>query len=149
MTRLIRVSTIGFTQTSAKRFFERLEQAQTKKVLDVRLNNSSQLAGFAKGNDLSYFLTKISNIDYGTDLLLAPTQDILKAFKKEKGDWSVYEDKFLSLMAQRKIEEKLKPEMLEGVCLLCSEATPHQCHRRLVCEYLNKKWGNILDVKHL
>ncbi|MGB6174740.1 MAG: DUF488 domain-containing protein, partial [Methylocella sp.] len=74
---------------------------------------------------------------------------MLKAYKKEKRDWDVYEGRFLALMAERKIEERFKPEMFDGACLLCSEATPHHCHRRLVCEYLNKKWGGALEVRHL
>jgi hypothetical protein len=74
---------------------------------------------------------------------------MLKAYRKEKGDWQVYEGRFLSLMAERQIESRLKPEMLDGACLLCSEATPHHCHRRLVCEYLNGKWNGTLTVRHL
>lgn len=143
------VTTIGFTKTNAEGFFERLIGAGVKKVVDVRLHNTSQLAGFAKANDLSYFLRKLGGIQYVHQPLLAPTDTILKAFKKDKGDWSVYEDRFLGLMQERKIEARLKPEMLEGACLLCSEATPHHCHRRLVVEYLNSKWGKTLAVKHL
>lgn len=143
------VTTIGFTKTNAEGFFERLIGAGVKKVVDVRLHNTSQLAGFAKADDLSYFLRKLGGIQYVHQPLLAPTDTILKAFKKDKGDWSVYEDRFLGLMQERKIEARLKPEMLEGACLLCSEATPHHCHRRLVVEYLNSKWGETLAVKHL
>jgi len=143
------VTTIGFTKTNAEGFFERLLDANVKKVVDVRLHNTSQLAGFAKADDLAYFLKKLGGIHYVHQPFLAPTDDILKAFKKDKGEWSVYEDRFLALMQDRKIENRLKPEMLEGACLLCSEATPHHCHRRLVVEYLNKKWGQTLFVKHL
>lgn len=145
----VRVATIGFTKSNAENFFGRLLSAQVKVVVDVRLHNTSQLAGFAKADDLAYFLDKIGGIRYVHQPLLAPTDDILKAFKKEKGDWKVYQDKFLSLMEARKIEDRFKPEMLEGSCLLCSEATPHYCHRRLVVEYLNKKWNAALAVKHL
>jgi uncharacterized protein (DUF488 family) len=143
------VFTIGFTQTTASHFFERLLNAGTKKVIDVRLNNSSQLAAFAKAKDLAYFLKKIGSIEYLHMPLLAPTQSILTAFKKEKGDWNVYQGRFLSLMAERQIETKFTPQMFDGACLLCSEATPHYCHRRLVCEYLNQKWHNSLEVRHL
>jgi uncharacterized protein YeaO (DUF488 family) len=115
----------------------------------VRLHNTSQLAGFAKADDLAYLLKKIGAIQYVHQPLIAPTDSILKAYKKEKGDWSVYEGRFLSLMNERKIEARLRPDMLEGACLLCSEATPHHCHRRLVVEYLNEKWGGALSVKHL
>jgi uncharacterized protein (DUF488 family) len=143
------ISTIGFTQTTAERFFERLLKSDVKKVVDVRLHNTSQLAGFAKADDLAYFLKKVGGIQYVHQPLLAPTDAILKAYKKEKSDWDVYEGRFLSLMAERKIEQRLKPEMLDGACLLCSEATPHHCHRRLICEYLNEKWGGRLSVRHL
>jgi uncharacterized protein (DUF488 family) len=145
----VTVSTIGFTKTTAEGFFERLLKSGVKKVIDVRLHNTSQLAGFAKADDLAYFLNKIGGIQYAHQPLLAPTDAMLKAYKKEKGDWDVYEGRFLSLLAEREIEGRLKPEMLEGACLLCSEATPHHCHRRLVCEYLNSKWRGILTVRHL
>jgi uncharacterized protein (DUF488 family) len=143
------VTTIGFTKSNAESFFERLLRAGVRMVIDVRLHNTSQLAGFAKADDLAYFLRKIGGIGYLHHALLAPTDDILKAYKKEKGDWTVYEDRFLGLMRERKIETRLKPEVFENACLLCSEATPHHCHRRLVVEYLNEKWGNALAVKHL
>jgi len=146
---LIKTATIGFTRSNAEHFFERLIKAGVTKVIDVRLHNTSQLAGFAKAEDLAYFLKKIGGVEYVHQPILAPTDDILKAYKKEKGDWSVYQGRFLQLMEERKIEQRLRPEMLEGVCLLCSEATPHHCHRRLVVDYLNGKWGNVLAVKHL
>lgn len=143
------VSTIGFTKTTAEGFFERLLKSGVKRVVDVRLRNTSQLAGFAKSDDLAYFLKKIGGIEYAHQPLLAPTDAMLKAYKKEKGDWDAYEARFMALMAQRQIENRLRPEMLEGTCLLCSEATPHHCHRRLVCEYLNEKWNGALSVHHL
>jgi uncharacterized protein (DUF488 family) len=143
------VSTIGFTKTDAEGFFERLLSAGVKQVVDVRLHNTSQLSGFAKAGDLAYLLKKIGNIRYTHQPLLAPTDDMLKAYKKEKGDWTLYESRFLALMSQRKIEDRFRPDMLDGACLLCSEDTPHHCHRRLVCEYLNAKWGSALAVRHL
>ena len=143
------VSTIGFTKTTAEKFFERLLKAGVKKLVDVRLHNTSQLAGFAKADDLAYFLRKIGGIQYVHQPLLAPTDEMLKAYKKEKGDWTAYERRFLNLMSERKIENKFTAEALDGACLLCSEATPHHCHRRLVCEYLNEKWNGALDVRHL
>ena len=145
----VNVFTIGFTQTTAKSFFDRLAKANVKKIIDVRLHNTSQLAGFAKADDLAYFLDRIGEIEYTHEPLLAPTDAILKAFKKEKGEWGVYEDRFRALMKERRVEQLLNPEMLEGACLLCSEATPHHCHRRLVCEYLNEHWDAALEVHHL
>lgn len=143
------VTTIGFTKTNAKGFFDRLVSAGVKVLYDVRLHNTSQLSGFAKADDLAFFLEKIGNIRYQHQPLLAPTDPMLKAFKRGKGDWGEYQQKFLSLMAERKIEERFNPSLFDGACLLCSEATPHYCHRRLVCEYLNGKWGGALKVRHL
>ncbi len=143
------LATIGFTKTTAEKFFDRLKIAGVRKVIDVRLHNTSQLAGFAKSDDLAYFLKKICDAQYVHQPLLAPTDDILKAFKRDKGDWNIYEKSFMRLMEQRKIEERLKPEMFQGACLLCSEDKPHHCHRRLVCEYLNAKWEGALKVRHL
>lgn len=145
----IGLSTIGFTKTSASNFFDRLKSANVRTVIDVRLHNTSQLAGFAKADDLAYFLKEICGARYLHQPLLAPTDDILKAFKRDKGDWNTYENAFMRLMEQRKIETQLKPESFEAGCLLCSEDKPHHCHRRLVCEYLNAKWGGTLNVRHL
>jgi uncharacterized protein (DUF488 family) len=145
----VKLSTIGFTKTNAEGFFERLRKAGVKTVIDVRLHNTSQLAAFAKADDLAYFLNKIGNIKYLHQPLLAPTDSMLKAFKKEKGEWSAYECRFLALMAERQIERILTPLSLDGACLLCSEATPHYCHRRLVCEYLNDRWSGALQVNHI
>jgi uncharacterized protein (DUF488 family) len=145
----ITVSTIGFTKTTAEGFFERLLSAGVKKVVDVRLHNTSQLAGFAKADDLAYILKKIGGIQYVHQPLLAPTDPMLKAYKKEKGDRHAYEERFLELMSERQIENRFNPEIFDDACLLCSEATPHHCHRRLVCEYLNEKWSGALSVRHL
>ena len=143
------VTTIGFTKTNAKEFFGRLATAEVKVLYDVRLHNTSQLSGFAKADDLAYFLDKIGGIKYHHEPLLAPTDNMLKAFKRDKGDWNEYKNNFLGLMLERKIEERFNPPQFNGACLLCSEATSHYCHRRLVCEYLNGKWGGALQVKHL
>jgi uncharacterized protein (DUF488 family) len=116
--------------------------------VDVRLNNISQLAGFTKRDDLSYFVDAICGIDYVHLPILAPTQDILDAYKKQKGDWSLYEREFLDLMRSRRIESEVSRELMNGACLLCSEDTPQHCHRRLVAEYLADKWGGI-EIEHL
>ena len=143
------LTTIGFTQTSAEGFFGRLLAAGVRKVIDVRLHNTSQLAGFAKAEDLAYFLARLGGINYAHEPLLAPTDEILRRFKKEKGEWRVYEDRFIGLMHERAIETRFTPEMFADACLLCSEAAPHHCHRRLVVDYLNARWGNVLAVRHL
>lgn len=144
----MKVYSIGFTKTTAESFFTRLQKAGVKKVLDVRLNNVSQLAGFAKKNDLRYFLKAICSIDYAHQPELAPTQDLLDAYKKHGGQWAEYEKRFLELMASRRIEEIVARDAVDGACLLCSENKPHHCHRRLVAEYLKDKWGD-LEICHL
>ncbi len=145
----INVFTIGFTKKTAAYFFEKLRCAGVKRVLDVRLSNASQLAGFAKKDDLPYFLKRLGGMEYVHLTELAPTKEMLDAYKKHKGDWTVYEDQFLELMAKRRIEEHLDKETLDGGCLLCSEDKPHHCHRRLVAEYLQDRWGGEMRVTHL
>lgn len=144
----MKVHTIGFTKTSAERFFVRIQKAAPKRVIDVRLNNVSQLAGFAKKDDLKYFLKAICGVDYVHRPELAPTQELLDAYKKNGGDWSTYEKSFLDLMAERRIENVIPREQVDNACLLCSEDKPHHCHRRLVAEYLRSKWGD-LSIEHL
>ena len=144
----IELFTIGFTQKTACEFFTNLKGAGVRRVVDVRLNNNSQLAGFSKKEDLAYFLKEIGGIEYIHLPELAPTQDILDAYKKHKGDWGIYEKQFLDLMARRQVEKTVRPDLLDHGCLLCSEHLPHHCHRRLVAEYLNAKWGSI-KTKHL
>lgn len=143
------IFTIGFTKKSAETFFEELKSAGVKRLLDVRLNNVSQLAGFTKKDDLRYFTKAICDIEYLHLPLLAPTAQILDPYKKQKnGDWPLYERQFLDLMEERRIEQMLSPELLDGACLLCSEEKPHHCHRRLVAEYLKGKWGDV-KIEHL
>ena len=144
----MRIFTIGFTQKGAQRFFEMLRDSGAKRVVDVRLNNVSQLAGFAKKDDLAYFLKEICDMDYVHLPLFSPTQDILDEFKKRKGDWQKYETRFLDLMKKRRVEEIATPDVLSESCLLCSEDRPDHCHRRLVAEYLNRHWGNV-EIRHL
>ncbi len=148
MNNSIQLFTIGFTKKGAKTFFESLQNAGVKRLLDIRLNNVSQLAGFAKKADLEYFLNTICDIDYAHLLDLAPTKEIVDEYKKNKGDWQQYEVQFLELIRQRKIEDKVSPDLIDGACFLCSEASPNHCHRRLVAEYLNQQWGNV-DIQHL
>ena len=140
--------TIGFTKKNAQQFFTLIKQSGLKRVLDIRLNNVSQLAGFTKKDDLRYFLKEICDVEYVHLPELAPTKEILEAYKKAKEDWSVYEGKFHALMVQRRIEKKVARELVDGGCFLCSESTPEQCHRRLVVEYLQEQWGD-LEVRHL
>jgi uncharacterized protein (DUF488 family) len=141
------VFTIGFTRKSAAEFFGLLRTAGVKRLVDVRLNNVSQLAGFTKRDDLAFFVKELCGAEYVHEPLLAPTQAMLDAYKKAKGSWSEYERRFLQLMAVRAIEDKIDRELLAGPsALLCSEPTPEHCHRRLVLDYLRDKWGDIRAV---
>jgi len=146
----VEIFTIGFTRTTAEDFFGRLKSNRIERLLDVRLNNKSQLAGFAKRDDLAYFLRQLVDAEYEHAPLLAPTQDILDDFKKRKEmPWEEYEDRFLGLMRERQIEDQLRPsEFSRRTVLLCSEDTPERCHRRLVAEYLRQHWKNV-EIIHL
>lgn len=144
----MKIFTIGFTNKKAQDFFGKLRLARVKRVVDVRLNNISQLAGFSKKDDLKYFLREIGGIDYVHVPELAPTKELLDAYKKFKGDWSVYEKEFLELMERRRIEATLAKDLIDDGCLLCSEDKPHHCHRRLVAEYLQRRWPQV-SVEHL
>jgi uncharacterized protein (DUF488 family) len=142
------IFTIGFGQTPAAEFFGKLKQAGVRRLLDVRLNNTSQLAAYAKRDDLKFFLRAICDADYEHEPLLAPTQEMLDAYKKHKGSWQDYERQFLSLVAERRIEENLDRGRfaIEPTVLLCSEHTAEHCHRRLVLDYLGSKWSDIVAV---
>ena len=141
------VFTIGFTQTTAEHFFGRLRHAGVERLLDVRLRNDSPLAGFAKARDLPYFLRELIGADYAHEPLLAPTAEIMDAFKKGKGDWEDFAPGFRALLAERSVETVLDPADFERpTALLCSEAAAEHCHRRLVVECLAEHWGNVRSV---
>jgi uncharacterized protein (DUF488 family) len=143
------IYSIGFTQKSAGEFFGTLKAHGIERLLDVRLNNTSQLAGFAKQVDLAYFLREICNCAYEHEPLLAPKQEMLDAFKKHKGSWDAYAEAFLNLMRSRKIESAIPKKSFEQkTVLLCSELTADHCHRRLVLEYLQQSWQDVI-IHHL
>jgi uncharacterized protein (DUF488 family) len=143
------IYTIGFAKKSAEAFFGALRKAGIKRLVDIRLNNTSQLAGFTKRDDLKFFLKELCNSEYIHEPLLAPTPEILNSYKKKKISWQEYEQRFLELMAERKIEEKIDRSLFNGpTVLLCSEPKADRCHRRLVLEYLQNNWGN-LKIIHL
>ncbi|RWX50790.1 hypothetical protein VU01_12633 [Candidatus Electrothrix marina] len=144
----IKLYTIGFTKKSAKVFFTTLRNAGITKLIDIRLNNVSQLSGFAKRDDLIFFLTELCDCKYKHIPDWAPTKDILDSYKKKQINWNEYVLHFAKLINERKIEKKLNAEELNNACLLCSEPTPEQCHRRLVGEYLKEKNKNI-ELNHL
>ena len=140
----IQLFTIGFTQKNAENFFTTLRKARIRRILDIRLNNVSQLAGFAKRDDLRFFLKEICIADYYHLPECAPTVEILDEFKKNKGSWETYVQRFCPLIRSRRIETVLTPELLDYGCLLCSEPTPQKCHRRLVAEYLQERVGDLV-----
>jgi uncharacterized protein (DUF488 family) len=144
----MRLFTLGFTKKSAEEFFGRLERSGASRLVDVRLNNVSQLAGFTKKDDLRFFTEAICGVPYLHLPILAPTQAMLDGYKKAKGGWEAYERPFLGLMAERQVERALSREQLDGACLLCSEDRPDHCHRRLVAEYLKRHWADV-EIVHL
>ena len=144
----IKLFTIGFTRKSAEHFFTMLSKAGVQRVIDIRLHNVSQLAGFAKRDDLRFFLKAICGADYLHLPELAPTKELLDAFRKDGGNWPAYEKDFLKLIAARQIEKRVAKDLVHWGCLLCSEETPDHCHRRLVAEYLADKWGDVA-ITHL
>lgn len=145
----MKVYTIGFTKKKAEVFFKLIKSNDVKRIIDVRLNNVSQLAGFAKKEDLIFFLNEICQTDYQHIPDLAPTKEMLDAYKKKTISWEMYEDKFINLIAKRNIEKNIDKEIFKDGCLLCSEHEPDHCHRRVVVDYLNKCWDGNLQVKHL
>lgn len=146
---MAKVFTIGFTEKSAAEFFTLLRKSSTTRLLDVRLNNRSQLAGFAKRDDLRFFLNELCSIEYIEVADLAPEPGMLKDYRNRLISWDRYEALYLELMAKRSVERKLDRALLSDACLLCSEHKPHHCHRRVALDYLRQCWGDVLDVTHL
>ena len=143
-----RLFTIGFTQKPAERFFRLLTEAGVREVIDTRLNNRSQLAGFSKADDLPFFLRSIGGISYRHAPEMAPTQEMLDRYKKLKGSWAAYEEEFRALLERRKLIDLVSMHDLNEACLLCSEHEPSHCHRRLVAEYL-RGFHPELQIVHL
>ena len=143
------IYTMGFTQKSAEEFFKRITDNQIEILIDIRLNNQSQLAGFSKGKDLQYFLRAISNCGYSHEVKFAPTKELLNDYKKGLKSWEEYVVIYNQLIEQRKMVEYFenKYQKYQNVLLLCSEATPGQCHRRLLAEAIQKRLS--YGIKHL
>lgn len=141
------IYTIGFTKKSAAEFFETLRRAGIRRLIDIRLKNSAQLAGFTKRDDLAYFLREICDAEYRHEPLLAPTPEMLERYRKRRATWDEYERQFLRLMEQRRIDEVLDPTLFAiPTVLLCSEPTAERCHRRLVVEFLRARWKDVQPV---
>lgn len=144
------IYTAGFAAWTAEQFFDALSQHQVTNLVDVRLNNTSQLSGFAKKLDLVYFLQKLCGAEYFHEPLLAPTSDLLKNYRKGLITWVEYEKLFCSLLQERRVEHTVSKTLFSGSpLLLCSEHSPEKCHRRLVVDYLNLSWGYNAEVVHI
>ncbi|MPQ30548.1 DUF488 domain-containing protein [Clostridium estertheticum] len=149
----MKLYTIGFTKKSASEFFTLLKNNNIRVLVDIRLNNVSQLAGYTKRKDLEYFLTELLSIRYIHDLNLAPTKQILDDYKKKVISWEQYEKSYIELLNERNIQDNLNEKYnknFENVCLLCSESTPENCHRRLAAEYIKKLYSELdIEIVHL
>lgn len=145
----MKVSTIGFAGKSAQTFFDLLRAAKVRIVLDVRLHNTSQLAGFAKKSDLPFFLGQLTHATYVEIPELAPEPEMLKRYRSKHLGWDEYAEIYCGMLASRAVEHTLNSSIFEHACLLCSEHEPGCCHRRLALDYLNRCWGNRLDITHL
>jgi uncharacterized protein (DUF488 family) len=144
----VRIHTIGFAKKPARTFFGLLRECGARRLIDVRLSNASQLAGFTKRDDLEYFIAELCGMDYSHELRLAPTKPMLDAYRKGDVPWEVYERSFIDLMAERRVDQTVSRQLLDNSVLLCSEATAHHCHRRLVAEYLAEHWDHV-EITHL
>jgi uncharacterized protein YeaO (DUF488 family) len=144
-----KIFTIGFTGTTAENFFSRLSQAGVRKVVDTRLWADTQLSGFARKKDLPFLLKSLSGADYEHKIDLAPSENILKDFKNKEISWPEYETRYLQLLHDRHIADKLSTNDVADTCFLCAEKTPHHCHRRLLAEYLQKEWNIAMEIIHL
>jgi uncharacterized protein (DUF488 family) len=143
------VTTIGFTGKTAQEFFDLLKNAEVRTVLDIRLSNTSQLAGFAKKQDLPFFLDRLCGAAYREMPELAPEPDLFKRYKAKELTWDDFAAAYVELIAKRRVESNLDVDLFRSACLLCSEHLPHHCHRRLALEYLNSRWNSCLKVTHL
>lgn len=145
---MIKIFTIGFTKKTASEFFGLLQRNSVNGIVDTRINNTSQLAGYAKGSDLAFFLEKIGGMDYRHEVDFAPTKELLAEYRKKEMSWPEYETAYLNLLDMRKVDQRINVEELHQHCLLCSEHGPEKCHRRLLAEYFQHKHGGI-EIVHL
>jgi len=144
----MKLFTIGFTKKSAEDFFEILKKNRVKRLIDIRLNTKSQLAGFAKQNDLKYFLEQIGNIEYQYMANLAPTKELLVGYQEKRVSWDQYEKEYIAILDKREILSSIDYSIFENACFLCSESVAKQCHRRLAAEYIAKA-NKAIEIIHL
>ncbi|WP_303318605.1 DUF488 domain-containing protein [Flavivirga abyssicola] len=145
---MVKLYTIGFTKKNAEKFFDLLKSNEVNKIVDTRINNTSQLSGFAKGNDLKFFAKELNDINYQHNLDFAPTKELLSKYRKGDITWEKYEQEYLDLLDFRKISKKTDIKNLHKNCLLCSEHTAEKCHRRLLAEYFQEV-NNDVEIIHL
>ena len=146
---MITLYTIGFTKKSAEQFFNLLKNNNVKQLVDVRISNSSQLAGFAKGKDLEFFVKEICHIPYRHITDFAPSKELLDLWHKQEVTWEEYENTYIQLLKERNVLRDYGVKSFDGSCFLCSEDTPEQCHRRLLAEYLQKHSKEKVTIVHL
>lgn len=149
----MKIFTIGFTKKTAEEFFNLLTRNNVKVIIDTRLNNVSQLSGYAKGIDLKYFLKKLCDIDYIHEVQMAPSDEILKAYRNKEITWNEYETRYLNLLHTRNIKELINEKYLDRLdhsCVLCSEDLPDKCHRRLLVDYIKEEFPEQnISIEHL
>lgn len=147
----MKIYTIGFTKKSAEEFFELIKNNDIQSLIDVRLNNKSQLAGFAKGKDLDYFLREICDVRYFYEEQFAPTKDLLDRWHKSTVSWGDYTKEYIDTLKSRKAERifEVRYKDTGNVCFLCTEPTTENCHRRLLAEYLQQNCSNESEIIHL
>jgi uncharacterized protein (DUF488 family) len=142
-----RIYTIGFTKKGAKEFFGLLERAGVERLIDVRRRNRSQLSGFAKRDDLRFFLDELLDVDYEHRVDLAPSSELLDDWRDDRIDWETFEERFLDALSRREVDEALERSSFDTpTALLCSEHEPDRCHRRLVVEYLDDRWDSVSAI---
>lgn len=144
-----RVFTVGFTEKSAEHFFGLIKSNSINVLFDTRINNVSQLAGFAKNKDLSFFLKELCGTEYIWEPKFAPTKDMLSQYRSKEMEWGEYELRYKDLICKRNVEACYPTDLFIQSCLLCSEHLPHHCHRKILVDYLNEKWEKKMEVVHL
>ena len=144
----MKLYTIGFTRKSAAEFFGLLRDSGARRVVDVRLRNTSGLAGFSKKSDLPWFLRELCGMDYVHLPRLAPDDALLDDYRKKRITWDEYVPRYHALIERRLVQAAVPQDVIADGCLLCSEDTAERCHRRLLAEYLRRHWGDV-EIVHL
>lgn len=144
----MKIYTIGFTGKTAEEFFSLVDTGNIRKLIDIRINRSSQMSGFAKERDLSFFLEKLNGIEYVVNEELAPTKSLLSEYRNRQIDWSTYSLNYMDLLRKRSILSKFNQSYFDDSLLLCSEKEPLACHRVLLSDYLKSNFNDV-EIVHL